>query len=181
MNQFDPENNSEGKSPQPDAPPPVRYDLGAMLKENPYLYFVHGIHDARMSRLSFRLRARVSFRSIPQSVNIEGINAVDYSIRPPDPAILEGGPPMEYFEEHPRLTEDLQQIPHTDIEYFNPPIKFNLLLISQSYFIAQQFILCVENDTGIDEQRKQQDAETIRQGLEWMEKFRLPALQKARV
>jgi hypothetical protein len=118
-------------------------------------------------------------------VIIEGINAVDYSIRPPSPAILMGGPPMEYFEQHPRLSDVSQCVPHTDgMEYFNPPIKFNLLLISQSYFIAQHFILRIENENmfsnaiGMDEQRKQRDAETVKQELEWMEKFRLPALQK---
>ncbi len=73
-------------------------------------------------------------------VKIKCINAVDYSLRPKDPAILEGGMFMEYFEEHPLLTEDLQYKPHNDYgEKFNPPIKFTLLKLDDTYIIAERF------------------------------------------
>jgi hypothetical protein len=56
--------------------------------------------------------------------------------------------------------------------------------MDKSHIIAQHFMLRIENADifkaaiGKDEKLKQRHAEALKQGLDWMEKFRMPALQK---
>jgi hypothetical protein len=188
MNHSKPENNpGSGSASQPVAPPQVSYDLGAMLKENPRLYHVLRVTTASTSYLGLGLRAHVSFGfgHLSQFVLIDCVNAVDFSIRPPNGATLMGGPPMEFYEQHPRLENISQTVPNTDgMEVFTPPVKFTLLVMDQSHIIAQRFVLRIEDGDifkdaiGMDENRKQRQAEDLKRGLDWMEKFRMPALQK---
>src|ERR1035438_2091934 len=119
MNQSKPENNPDGgNSPQPATPPPIRYGRGAMLKENSRLYHVLRVTTASTSYLGLGLRAHVSFSfgHLSQVVLIDCVNAVDFSIRPPNGATLMGGPPMEFYEQHPRLENISQTVPNTRSE-----------------------------------------------------------------
>jgi hypothetical protein len=175
MNHSKPENNPHGgNSPQPMAPPQIGYDLGAMLKENPRLYLVLRVTTASTSYLGLGLRAHVSFGfgHLSQFVLIDCVNAVDFSIRPPNGATLMGGPPMEFYEQHPRLENISQTVPNTDgMEVFTPPVKFTLLVMDQSHIIAQRFELRIENEdifknaVGMDEPRRQQQAADLQRGL----------------
>jgi len=72
VNQFKPDDNLP------------RYDLGALLKENPNLCRVLRIHRANTDYLKLDLivRAKFDFGSFAQSAFIDCVNAVDYSIRP---------------------------------------------------------------------------------------------------
>jgi len=66
--------------------------------------------------------------------------AIDYSIRPPRPSAMEGGPSIEYFGRHPLLeSQHLNYVPGGDGEYFCLPEKWKLLLFDQSYVIAEKF------------------------------------------
>ena len=69
---------------------------------------------------------------------------MDYSIRPMNPNIIEGGPLIEFHEDHPLLTPSLQSIPGGDGEQFDPPVKFTILLLDQSYIIAERFLIRAE-------------------------------------
>jgi hypothetical protein len=75
-------------------------------------------------------------------MKINCINALDYAIRPKPPEILEGGKCVEYYEEHPRLLTVSQCVPHSDgMKYFNPPIRFKLLVLENTWVIAERFEL----------------------------------------
>lgn len=187
MNQFNADDVAAGNRTPPEASQPINYNLGAMLKENPRLYHVLQVTTASTSYLGLGLRLHVSFGfgHLSQFVLIDCVNAVDFSIRPPNGATLMGGPPMEFYEQHPRLENISQTVPNTDgMEVFTPRVKFTLLVLDQSYVIAQGFVLSIENADifkhaiGMDENRKQRQAEDLKAGLDWMEKFRLPAFQK---
>src|ERR1017187_5482133 len=126
------------------------------------------------SYLGLGLRAHVSFGfgHLSQFVLIDCVNAVDFSIRPPNGATLMGGPPMEFYEQHPRLENISQTVPNTDgMEVFTPPVKFTLLVMDQSHIIAQRFELRIENEdifknaVGMDEPRRQQQAADLQRGL----------------
>lgn len=187
MNQSKPEDNpAGGNGPQTVAPPPV-YDLGAMLKKNPWLCRVSRIIRANTKYLGLGLitRAAFDFGSFGLFVHIDCVEAVDYSIRPPDPAILEGGPLMEFYEQHPLLENISQVVPNTDgMETYDPPVPFGLLKIDQSYVIAGQFVLRLEdvnefkNVAGLDERQRQQRVAAWQRGLERMEPFRLKELKR---
>ena len=120
-----------------------------MLKEQPDLYRMIELSTAQMDYLGLRLRGRVALthHQISQFVEIGCFKAIDYSIRPPNPAILMGGPLMEFHEEHPSLQAVSRSVPNTDgLETFDPSVKFGLLVIDQSYVIAQRFDLFLEID-----------------------------------
>jgi hypothetical protein len=164
---------------------PVRYDLGALLKENPSTYRVWLLRSATISNLGLSLRADVLYSFARetkglQSVNIDCIHAVDYSIRPRDPRIIDGLPFIKYNEAHARLHADLQTVPHTDCEnVFTPPIRFTLLSIDQSYVIAERFEMTVLYEslpkgielTPIEEKRKSEERSRV---MDSIRKFRLP-------
>jgi hypothetical protein len=164
--------------------PSASYDLGAMLKDNPHFYRISEIYKAKLSYLGLRLHATVTLRTFPllHHVEILCVNAVDFAVRPANPAILMGGPLLEFYEEHEMLESVSQTVPNTDgMETWNPPIKFTLLQIDQSYAIAQRFELRIEhandfkNSVGFTDQQIHHALEADRQAMEWMDKFRLPA------
>ena len=188
MSQFNADDVATGGSRTlPPDSTPFSYNLGAMLKENARLYHVLQVTTASTSYLGLGLRAQVSFGfgHLSQFVLIDCVKAVDFSIRPPNGATLMGGPPMEFYEQHPKLENISQTVPNTDgMEVFTRPVKFTLLVMDKSYVIAQHFMLRIENADifkdaiGMDENRKQRNAGDLKRGLDWMEKFRMPALQK---
>ncbi len=92
-----------------------------------------------------------------------------------------GGPYLEFYEEHEMLQSISQTVPNTDgLETWNPPIKFTLLQIDQTYVVAQRFKLRIEypidykNSAGFSDQEIQELLEANRRAMEWMDKFRLP-------
>jgi hypothetical protein len=182
MNQSKPEDNpAGGNRPQPATPPPIRYDLGAMLKANQWLCRVLKIIRANPQYLSLELIAwaRFDFGSLSAEVHIDCVEAVDYSIRPPNAALLMGGPLMEFHEQHPLLENISQVVPNTDgMETYDPPVKFGLLLMDQSYVIAGQFALRFADVNGFKNVGDRDDRQRQQCGLEWMEPFRLPGLKR---
>ncbi len=160
------------------------YDLGAMLKDNPHFYRISQIYMAEMSYLGLRIHATVALQTFPrliQRIAILCVNAVDFAIRPANPAILMGGPLLEFYEEHEMLQSVSQTVPNTDgLKTWNPPIKFTLLQIDQSYAIAQRFELCIEqedifkNSVGFSDEKKRHGHEALKRAMEWMDKFHLP-------
>jgi hypothetical protein len=141
------------------------------------------VRVANMGYLSLRLQASVAFFCAEgvfyQFIAMDCINAVDYSIRPANPALLMGGPLIEYHEKHELLDNVSQSVPNTDDgQVFNPPIKFVLLNIDQSYVIAQRFDLTILNNgasttIGPTLAQKQQKQEVLKRALESMDKYRL--------
>jgi hypothetical protein len=92
-------------------------------------------------RLTLDLAAKETIHN-PQSTTIQCINAVDYSLNPPTPEILPGGPEIQYFDAHPLLEDKrLQRHSGGNGEVFHPPMKFGLLIVDQSYVIAESFLL----------------------------------------
>ncbi len=181
------DDSADGKRPQPVPLPPIRYDLAAMLKENPWLCRVLKITRVSPEYLGLKLNARAAFdfSSFSLFVQIDCVNALDYSIRPPNPGILGGGPLMEFHEQHQLLENISQVVPNSDgMEMYDPPVKFGLLLIDQSYVIAGQFALSFEDVNGfkdvwgIDDRQRQRYMANFQRGLEWMEPFRLAKLKR---
>jgi hypothetical protein len=166
----------------------VSYDLGAMLKDNPDFYRILQLHTANLSWLGLVLHATVSLRTFPlrHSIAVSCVEAVDFAIRPPNPALLMGGPLLEFYEEHEMLQKVSQTVPNTDgLKMWDPPIRFGLLKIDQTYVIAQRFELRIEhavdfkNSVGFSDQQIQNALEANRRALEWMDKFRLAGRVRA--
>ena len=71
---------------------------------------------------------------------IYAIHEQDYAIRPEDPNILAGGPPIKFSTDDPRLSDPgLQYISGGDGEVYNPPRRFQLLELNQTWIIAERF------------------------------------------
>jgi hypothetical protein len=167
--------------PQPAAP--VYYDLAAMLKANPNLCRVLEIVWADIEYLKLTLIARAIFEFTDSAfcAHIECVNAVDYSVRPSNPAIIMGGPLIEFHEQHPLLAEVSQYLPNTDgSKIYDPPVEFGVLRLDQTYVIAGQFALKLEypNTVGFDEQIKQHRRAEFERRVEWMHPFRLKHLKQ---
>jgi hypothetical protein len=118
-------------------------DIGAIIKDDPYELRILGIHRVYVDGLSLRLVALVCrSHQFAEYSEIVCFNAVDYAIRPQNPATLEGGPAMEFYERHPLLEAGhLQAVPGGDGEVFRPPLDLKLLILDQSHVIAERFEL----------------------------------------
>jgi hypothetical protein len=173
---MNPPNSAEGSSPKPQ---PVKYDLGAMLKARPDLYRISVLHEARLEWLQLRLAANVShsgFHDLHPYLQIDCVNTPDYSIRPSNPALLMGGPLIEYHEEHPLLQKVSRIVPNTDgMDSWAPSVKFAVLIIDQSYIISQRFEIQIEYGKviGLTPERQQQRLENINTVNDWMKPFQL--------
>jgi hypothetical protein len=122
----------------------MEMDLAKLIKFLPLR--ILGIHGAEMGYLALRLKVHLEngqfawYLNCP--VHIICANAVAYSIQPTNPNTLMGGPLIEYHTEHELLNNgNLQMIPGTDGEVFKPPLKFALLIMDQSYVIAETFVV----------------------------------------
>lgn len=121
-------------------------ELGALIKAAPHRLQTFGIRRAEIGYLTLRLivvtNSIARGDSFTQLSEIICSNAVDYSIRPTSPSLIEGGPFMEFYEQHPLLDADhLQMVPGGDGEVFKPPLKLKLLILDQSHIIAERFEL----------------------------------------
>ena len=156
-----------------------------MLKTNPHLCHIQVLHLARIDWLHLSLHALIHIlclRNISQVVEIDCINAVDYSIRPPSPGLLEGGPFIKFYEQHPTLDSVSRYVPNTDCEQaWHESVKFSMLAIDQSFIIAQRFEIQINygNDTGLVDAHKQASQEARKSFIDWLEPFRLPANRPA--
>ncbi|MFO1514019.1 MAG: hypothetical protein U1F83_14050 [Verrucomicrobiota bacterium] len=71
---------------------------------------------------------------------IYAFNIADFAIRPPNPATIEGGPAIKFSTDDPRLNDRLLQcIPGGDGEVYDPPRRFQLLELDQTWVIAERF------------------------------------------
>ena len=114
-----------------------------MIKDNPDCLRALGIHYATMEHLRLRLAILMNNplnRELPRHPLIVCTNAVEYVIRPTNPATIEGGPAVEFHEQHELLNAPrLQLIPGGDGAIFDPPLKLGVLIFDQSYVIAEKF------------------------------------------
>ena len=97
-------------------------DFVKMIQDNPNGLWILGIRRADMRYLTLRLAITLHShpnRENPNHLTILCRNAVEYSIRPMNPNTIEGGPLVEYHEEHELLNKTgLQMIPEADGEIF---------------------------------------------------------------
>jgi len=71
---------------------------------------------------------------------ISAYETADFAVRPKNPAIIEGGMPLRFSTNDPRLADPmLQYIPGGDGEVYNPPRRFQLLELDQTWIIAERF------------------------------------------
>ncbi len=113
-------------------------NLETFLAEQPTPLRVLGIHQAWLDYLELRLQIHAN--GARPFLEIHCRNAVDFAIRPVNPAIMMGGPVIEFHLTHPRLeAPNLQYIPGGDGQEFVPPLKLKLLILDQSYVIAETF------------------------------------------
>ncbi len=161
---------------------PVTYDFGRLLKERPHIYRITQLSRAGLGYLHLSLEARVAFFAeyvFSQIISIRCITAVDYSIRPANPGIIEGGPCIEYYETHERLETVSRAVPNTDgMEVFKPTVKFTLLNIDQSYIIAERFVMSILSDgvtgwSGWTHEQQQQRTQSLKQTLDSIDKYRI--------
>ena len=105
---------------------------------------------------------------------------MDYSLRPANPALLEGGPLIEYDENHELLKSVSRGVPNTDgEESWDPSVKFAVLTVDQSCIIAQRFEVGIDYGfvTGLTTDQKQRQSEGIQAINAWLEQFQVPANQ----
>ena len=119
----------------------MNQDLGAIIKAEPQRLSILEICRVGMGYLKLHLSLHIGdYKREFRFLEILCTNAVDYVIKPPNPATIHGGPFIEYYEEHPRLNDPgWQCVPGSDGEQFNPPLKFKLLVLDQSHVIAEKF------------------------------------------
>lgn len=130
--------------PDPDIHVLLQGNLGAMIRDERRSFSFGGIAGASFGHLRIRLVIQLLGNGIDEPrtglYEIVAYRAVDYSIRPMNPSIMSGGPPLAYHEEHPLLnTPGLQAEPGRDGECFDPPLKLAVLILDQSYIIAEEF------------------------------------------
>lgn len=122
-------------------------DLGLIIKTTPHALRILDIRHVDFADVSLRLVAMIagspriagSSRFL-EAFEIVCFNAVDYSIRPKNPATIEGGPMIEFHEKHPLLEAGhLQLVPGGDGEVFRPPLDLKVLILDQSHVIAERF------------------------------------------
>jgi hypothetical protein len=118
-------------------------DFVKIIQDDPYGVRIGGIRWADMRHLTLRLLITLHKHpksQLPSHLTILCMNAVEYSIRPKDRNTIEGGPLIEYYEDHKLLQDPvLQMIPGGDGEVFNPPLKLALLMLDHSFVIAEKF------------------------------------------
>jgi hypothetical protein len=125
------------------APNSKRKEISQFLAENASRPFRHmgicsvqpmgEIFDVHLFKIDQYLHINLSLRII-------ALNAIDYAIRPQDPNIIEGGRELKFSTDDPRLDDPrLQFVPGGDGERFNPPRRYQLLELDQSWIIAQRF------------------------------------------
>jgi len=169
--------NLQPKNPQ------LKYDFGAILKARSQLCRILQLLTARMGWLDLSLQARVVLSSLDHvgiTLLLDCINVVDYSLRPANPGTLEGGPFIEYEENHQLLNSVSRCVPNTDgEEIWDPSVKFALLIIDQSYIIAQRFEARIDygNVIGLTTEQEQRRSERINATTAWLEQFQVPANQ----
>jgi hypothetical protein len=168
----------------PPKTPQVKYDLGSMLKAQPQLCRISQLHTARMRWLELSLLAHVVLRYLDHRLVItlllDCINVVDYSLRPANPRTLEGGPLIEYDENHELLNSVSRFLPNTDgDEIWDPSVKFAVLTVDQSYIIAQRFEGGIEYGRviGLTTEQEQRRSEDINAITAWLGQFQVPASQ----
>jgi hypothetical protein len=122
-----------------------RKEISQFLAENAAAYLAHleiisvqrnSIFDIHIARHDLKgdLHMNLLLRIFAHDV-------IDYAIRPKDPGILMGGPQLKFSTDDPRLNDPrLQYIPHLDDgERFNPPRRYQLLELDQTWIIAVRF------------------------------------------
>ena len=118
-------------------------DFVKVIQDHPNGVRISGIYRAHMGYLTLRLLITLHKHpksQLPDHLTILCTNAVEYLIRPTNRNTIEGGPLIEYYEDHKLLHDPgLQMIPGGDGEFFNPPLKLALLMLDQSYVIAEKF------------------------------------------
>jgi hypothetical protein len=135
-----PNDGLSGSAPPEDRPAGISHDFGDLIKKNPHRFRVLGINNVRIKYLAINLSLTLhDHESDSIFADVFCINAVDYSLRPRNPNCILGGPPPEFYEEHEMLDTSLQLVPGGDGEEFEPPLKFCLLVLDQSYVIAERF------------------------------------------
>jgi hypothetical protein len=130
----------------------MHQDFAALIKAEPGRLRILEIRRAYMGYLKLHLTLHVSDFPKRQyrSLELECTNAVDYVIKPPHPATIEGGPLIELHEDHELLREPgSQYVPGGDGEVFNPPLRLKLLMLDQSYVLAEKFELAVPNKPAV--------------------------------
>jgi hypothetical protein len=118
-------------------------DLAQFIKENPEHMRFYGIAFVQVQGDLLIVTAKTNRpadrRRIQYSI-ISCFRAADYSIRPVSPALIEGGPLMEFHEKHPLLeSRRLQLIPGADGDVFDPPLNLKVLILGQTHIIAERF------------------------------------------
>ena len=191
MRQFnfdDTLNPKTAAGPALNPPPPATYDFGRMVQAYPTHcgWGILKIYRADMDHFALSLIASIVLRDFKPTVTIRCITPVDYAVRPPDPALIDGAPCIEYHEDHEQLRSLSRCVPHSDgEETFDPAIKFTLLQMDQTYIIAQRFELTilsdgVSNRTYGNAQKKDRALARLQRDLEALEKFRITPTQRYR-
>jgi hypothetical protein len=120
----------------------MNQDLVTLLNDELRGVRVLGIRKAEFGYLKVRLFVLVAggMKRGPRWLEILCSNAVDYSIRPKNPNCIEGGPDIEFHENHLLLNDPgLKCIPGGDGFVFDPPLNLKVLILDQSYVIAERF------------------------------------------
>ena len=132
--------------------PPMRYNLRELLKCSPRAYQVYRLRAAKMNALQLNLQMEVIFgfdRGIRcfQLIDITCVNAVDYTIRPRDPRIIEGIPYIQHTENTGFLYNNIDRDAAPDSgKVVDPLPRVHRLGIDQSYVTAQRFEMIIQEN-----------------------------------
>jgi hypothetical protein len=94
-------------------------------------------------QMSGIIEFKIAMRKHPQRQifwKISAYGTADFAVRPKDPGIIEGGMPLRFSTDDPRLADpELQYVPGGDGEVYNPRRHYQLLELDQSWIIAERF------------------------------------------
>jgi hypothetical protein len=98
---------------------------------------------SRPVQMSGKMEFQIAMEKHPQPQifwKISAYGTADFAVRPKNPGIIEGGMPLRFSTDDPRLADpELQYVPGGDGEVYNPPRHYQLLELDQSWIIAERF------------------------------------------
>lgn len=133
---------------------PKRMDLGDFLKISGWCTILHIYwteYDMRRLTLFPRLGGSQYVNSYCWKLICH--YAQDFAIRPPHPATIIGGPFVKLLTQDPRLDDvRLKYVPGGDGMRHRPRKKFKLLVLDQTWVIAERFeIERIESDPDVNQ------------------------------
>jgi hypothetical protein len=120
--------------------PSKRRELGGFLRDGGT--FLRGwriLHISAVPELGCIFDVFMFLYPVIGTWRIYAFHTADYAIRPPNPASMVGGPLITLSADDPRVFDARLQEINDDGKVYDPPRRFQVLDLDQSWIIAERF------------------------------------------